>query len=169
MTSHQPHPTVLKMHAGLRHYIARQEHSDPIRALPDRHVRGMALEAFAQVPVPRDTEVMRKPRPDEPPVLRMVEQQVLEQLATDLSAREIAEQLFLTGRQVERSSRALYRAFGVAGRMGAVLEAIRLGFLELDGGVWRAVRSLEGLQRTDWGPGAFGGSAGLQERSGAVS
>jgi LuxR family transcriptional regulator, maltose regulon positive regulatory protein len=55
---------------------------------------------------------------------------VLELLPTDLTAREIAEQLYLSPNTVRSHMRALYRKLGVSTRADAVARATRLGLLE---------------------------------------
>jgi LuxR family transcriptional regulator, maltose regulon positive regulatory protein len=55
---------------------------------------------------------------------------VLELLSTDLTAREIAEQLYLSPNTVRSHMRALYRKLGVRTRADAVARATKLGLLE---------------------------------------
>jgi LuxR family transcriptional regulator, maltose regulon positive regulatory protein len=55
---------------------------------------------------------------------------VLRLLATDLTAREIAAQLYLSANTVRSHTRALYRKLGVRTRADAVARAVKLGLLE---------------------------------------
>ena len=55
---------------------------------------------------------------------------VLELLASDLSAREIGDQLFLSPNTIRSHTRAIYRKLGVHSRPDAVTRAIVLGLLE---------------------------------------
>ena len=50
--------------------------------------------------------------------------------ATDLTAREIADRLFLSANTVRSHTRALYRKLGVRTRADAVARAAELGLLE---------------------------------------
>jgi DNA-binding CsgD family transcriptional regulator len=58
------------------------------------------------------------------------ELKVLRLLATDLTAREIAAQLYLSANTVRSHTRALYRKLGVRTRADAVARAAKLGLLE---------------------------------------
>ena len=55
---------------------------------------------------------------------------VLRLLATDLSTREIGEQLFLSANTVRSHRRALYRKLGVHSREAAIARATALGLLD---------------------------------------
>jgi LuxR family maltose regulon positive regulatory protein len=66
-------------------------------------------------------EILESPSQAELAVLRL--------LATDLSAPQIAEQLFLSANTVRSHTRAIYRKLGVNSRAGAVARAHALGLL----------------------------------------
>ena len=70
----------------------------------------------------RSGEMLAPPSPAELKVLRL--------LATDLTAREIAAQLYLSANTVRSHTRALYRKLGVRTRADAVARAAKLGLLE---------------------------------------
>ncbi len=55
---------------------------------------------------------------------------MLRLLASDLSAREIGEQLFLSPNTIRSHTRTIYRKLGVHSRPDAVARAIVLGLLE---------------------------------------
>ena len=55
---------------------------------------------------------------------------VLRLLATELTTRQIAEELYLSPHTVRSHMRALYRKLGVNGRIEAVVRATVLGLLE---------------------------------------
>jgi LuxR family maltose regulon positive regulatory protein len=55
---------------------------------------------------------------------------VLRLLVTDMSAREIAQSLYLSPNTVRSHSRAIYRKLGVNSRAHAVARAEALGLLE---------------------------------------
>jgi DNA-binding CsgD family transcriptional regulator len=71
---------------------------------------------------PRTGEMLTPPSPAELKVLRLP--------ATDLTAREIAAQLYLSANTVRSHTRALYRKLGVSTRADAVARAAKLGLLE---------------------------------------
>jgi ATP/maltotriose-dependent transcriptional regulator MalT len=54
---------------------------------------------------------------------------VLRLLATDLSARQIAEELFLSPNTVRSHTRSIYRKLGVSSREQAVARATALGLI----------------------------------------
>ena len=54
---------------------------------------------------------------------------MLRLLATDLSTRQIGEQLFLSPNTIRSHKRALYRKLGVHSRADAVARATALGLL----------------------------------------
>ena len=70
----------------------------------------------------RSGELLAPPSAAELTVLRL--------LATDLTAREIADQLYLSANTVRSHTRALYRKLGVRTRADAVARAVELGLLE---------------------------------------
>ena len=55
---------------------------------------------------------------------------VLQLLPTDLSAREIGEELFLSANTVRSHTRSIYRKLSVRSREAAVARATVLGLLE---------------------------------------
>ena len=67
-------------------------------------------------------EVLEAPSEAELGVLRM--------LATDLSTREIGEQLFLSPNTIRSHTRALYRKLGVNSRADAIARGTTLGLLK---------------------------------------
>jgi LuxR family maltose regulon positive regulatory protein len=89
-----------------------------LRALAD-DVEAEIVEAVARA---RSGEMLTPPSPAELEVLRL--------LATDLTAREIADQLYLSANTVRSHTRALYRKLGVSTRADAVARAAKLGLLE---------------------------------------
>jgi LuxR family maltose regulon positive regulatory protein len=89
-----------------------------LRALAD-DVEVEIVEAVAR---PRTGEMLTPPSPAELKVLRLP--------ATDLTAREIAAQLYLSANTVRSHTRALYRKLGVSTRADAVARAAKLGLLE---------------------------------------
>jgi LuxR family transcriptional regulator, maltose regulon positive regulatory protein len=89
-----------------------------LRALAD-DVEAEIVEAAARA---RSGEMLTPPSPAELEVLRL--------LATDLTAREIAAQLYLSANTVRSHTRALYRKLGVSTRADAVARAAKLGLLE---------------------------------------
>jgi LuxR family transcriptional regulator, maltose regulon positive regulatory protein len=89
-----------------------------LRALADE-VEGEIVEAVTRA---RSGELLTPPSTAELTVLRL--------LATDLTAREIADQLYLSANTVRSHTRALYRKLGVSTRADAVARAVTLGLLE---------------------------------------
>jgi LuxR family maltose regulon positive regulatory protein len=61
---------------------------------------------------------------------------VLHLLASDLSMRQIGDQLFLSRNTVKSHARALYRKLGVGSRPDAVMRAETLGLLEVESPGW---------------------------------
>ncbi len=74
----------------------------------------------SRLPSGRET-VVEQPSAAELTVLRL--------LATDLSVRQIAEELFLSPNTVRSHTRALYRKLGVSSREQAVARATALGLI----------------------------------------
>jgi LuxR family transcriptional regulator, maltose regulon positive regulatory protein len=89
-----------------------------LRALAD-DVEAEIAEAVAHA---SSGEMLDAPSAAELTVLRL--------LATDLTAREIADQLYLSPHTVRSHTRALYRKLGIRTRADAVARAARLGLLE---------------------------------------
>jgi LuxR family transcriptional regulator, maltose regulon positive regulatory protein len=88
-----------------------------LRALAD-DVEAEIVEAVARA---RSGEMLTPPSPAELEVLRL--------LATDLTAREIAAQLYVSANTVGSHTRVLYRKLGVHTRAAAVARATELGLL----------------------------------------
>jgi LuxR family maltose regulon positive regulatory protein len=93
------------------------EEDGRLRALAD-DVEAEIVEAATRA---RSGEVLAPPSPAELEVLLL--------LATDLTAREIAAQLYLSANTVRSHTRALYRKLGVHTRSDAVARATELGLL----------------------------------------
>jgi LuxR family maltose regulon positive regulatory protein len=110
------------------------------RAAADLALARGGLESFADAgrlpaladEVAAEIERGRSPNgaPAEPP--SAAELSVLRLLATDLSQREIAAELYLSLNTVKTHTRSLYRKLGVASREEAVARANALGLLEAD-------------------------------------
>ena len=92
-------------------------------------VPSIAVEVEREVAAARSRagsgELLEPPSEAELAVLRL--------LATDLSARQIGVELFLSPNTVRSHTRALYRKLGVKSRADAVARANAAGLLELDG------------------------------------
>jgi LuxR family maltose regulon positive regulatory protein len=91
-----------------------------LRALADE-VEAEIVEAVTRA---GSGEMLEPPSAAELTVLRL--------LATDLTAREIAAQLYLSANTVRSHTRALYRKLGVRTRADAVARAANLGLLEAE-------------------------------------
>ena len=89
-----------------------------VRALADR----VELELAAAKARVGNGEMLEPPSEAELAVLRL--------LVTDMSAREIAQSLYLSPNTVRSHSRAIYRKLGVNSRVDAVARAEALGLLE---------------------------------------
>ena len=89
-------------------------------------VRPLCDEVEQELETARDRaaggELLEAPTAAELAVLRL--------LASDLSAREIGEQLFLSPNTIRSHTRAIYRKLGVHSRPDAVARATALGLLE---------------------------------------
>jgi LuxR family maltose regulon positive regulatory protein len=101
--------------------------SDALRELPDSgSIPTLASEVARELDAAKaragNGEMLEPPSEAELAVLRL--------LVTDLSAREIAQTLYLSPNTVRSHSRAIYRKLGVNSRARAVARAEALGLLE---------------------------------------
>jgi LuxR family maltose regulon positive regulatory protein len=104
--------------ASAKAAIRELEEGGRLRALADE-IEAEIVEAVARA---RSGEMLTPPSPAELDVLRL--------LATDLTARDIAAQLYVSANTVRSHTRALYRKLGVHTRADAVARAAELGLLE---------------------------------------
>jgi LuxR family transcriptional regulator, maltose regulon positive regulatory protein len=103
--------------AGAKAAMPELEQDGRLRALTDE-VEAEIVEVATRA---RSGEVLAAPSPAELEVLLL--------LATDMTAREIAAQLYLSANTVRSHTRALYRKLGVHTRSDAVARATELGLL----------------------------------------
>jgi LuxR family maltose regulon positive regulatory protein len=89
---------------------------------------GVLATLSAHVQQELDEALSGSARPVEPPT--PAELSVLRLLATDLSQREIAQQLFLSFNTVKTHSRNLYRKLGANSRDDAVRRATEVGLIQ---------------------------------------
>lgn len=81
-------------------------------------------------PQPRDGAVQRAPDPDAP-TLTDRERQLLQLLADGQTPKEVAEALFIAPKTVRNHLTKIYAKLGVESRSQAIVEALRLGIVEL--------------------------------------
>jgi DNA-binding NarL/FixJ family response regulator len=81
-------------------------------------------------PQPREPLATREPDPDAPQLTDR-EQQLLQLLADGQTPKEVAEVLFIAPKTVRNHLTKIYSKLGVESRSQAIVEALRLGIVDL--------------------------------------
>ncbi len=123
--------------AGAVGFLVKDASTDEVvQAVRDahsgKHVLSMPAPDAGPVldPQPRDAAAPREPAPDAPQLTDR-ERQLLQLLADGQTPKEVAEALFIAPKTVRNHLTKIYAKLGVESRSQAIVEALKLGIVEL--------------------------------------